>query len=133
MKYLDFAVQSTTFLLAILFLATSYGDHDWLMVVLVAQLALGLWQYLSSLISVLVYPPFHKQKRTHLVISTLYILLLCIGKQEDLHGISFSREVGLLALTVPAWMLGIYYYIITCRWTFLKTKRQSSFLPHQSF
>lgn len=133
MKYLDFGVQSITFILAIFYLADSYGDHDWLMVVLTAQLALGLWQYLSSLISALVYVPFRKQKRTHLVISTLYVLLLCIGKQEDLHGISFSREFGVLAFTVPAWMLGIYYYIITCRWTFLQTKRQSSFLPHQSF
>jgi hypothetical protein len=133
MKYLDFTVQTAILLLTILLLAVSYGELDWPIGILVAQLALGSCQYLSSVISVLVDAPFLKQKKIHLVVSTVYLLLLYVGAQERFHGINFPAEVILPALTIPAWILGIYYYIITWRWTFPKTKRRGSFLPNLSF
>lgn len=101
--------------------------------VLVAQLVLGPWQYLGSLISVVVKAPSAKQKRIHLIVSTIYLLMLYLGTLKHFHGISFPGEVIALTLTVPAWALGIYYYIITWRWTFPKIKRRGSFLPHLSF
>jgi hypothetical protein len=133
MKYLDFTLQTTILLLTILLVAVSYGELDLPIGILVAQLALGSCQYLSSLISVLVDAPFLKQKKIHLVVSTIYLLLLYVGAQEHFHGISFPAEVILPALTIPAWTLGIYYYIITWRWAFPKIKRRGRFLPHLSF
>jgi len=133
MRYVDFAIQTSILLLTISLLAVSYGEHDWLLAVLYAQMALGPWQYISSLISVLARAPFFKQKRIHLIVSTVYLLLLYLGAQENLHGINFPGEFILPALTIPAWILGLYYFSITWRWTFLTTKRRSSFLPHLNF
>lgn len=132
MKYVDFAIQTSILLLTIL-LVVSYGEHDWLLAVLYAQMVLGPWQYISSLISVITKAPFFKQKRIHLIVSTVYLLLLYLGTLENFHGINFPGELILPVLTIPAWTLGLYYFSITWRWTFLSTKKRSSFLPHLNF
>lgn len=130
MKYIDFSVQAV-----ILLLMVAGFVHDpkaWSMSILIAQMVLGPWQYISSLISVIAKAPFMKQKRRHLIISTIYLLMIYAATQKPYQGVIPSDWV-FPAMTIPAWSLALYYFRITCRWTFSKTKSGGNFLPHLSF
>lgn len=131
MKYIDFTLQ--TIILLLTAAGFVYDPKAWVMCILYAQIVLGPWQYFSSLISVITRAPFFKQKRIHLIVSTIYLLLLYLGTLKNVHGISFPDEAIFPAFTIPAWILALYYFAITCRWTFSKTKSGGNFLPHLSF
>lgn len=131
MKYIDFSVQTVILLLTAA--GFVYDPKAWFMCVLYAQMLLGPWQYLSSLISVITKAPFFRQKRIHLIISTVYLLLLYLVTLKNIHGINFPEAARFPALTIPAWTLALYYFRITCHWTFSKTNRGDNFLRHLSF
>lgn len=133
MKYIDFSVQAIILLLTLGGFGFATGPGNYLVILLSAQLVLGPWQYISSLISVVTNAPFARQKRAHLILSTIYLLMLYFCSLKDFHGVTFPPEIVMPALTIPAWCLGLYYFRITWLWTFSKINHGGKFLPHLSF
>jgi len=125
MKYIDFFIQSLMLVVALIILVVSENATP---EILSMQLVVGSWQLLSSLISVGRRARKYKLKTIHLVLSAIYLSILLIIPFPEL-----SRPVALMILMVPAWILSVFYYAITCFAAFPKTSRQSSFLPHTSF
>jgi len=125
MKYIDFFIQSLMLVVALIILVVSENATP---EILSMQLVVGSWQLLSSLISVRRRARKYKLKTIHLVLSAIYLSILLIIPFPEL-----SRPVALMILMVPAWILSVFYYAITCFAAFPKTSRQSSFLPHTSF
>ena len=128
MKYIDFSVQSILFVAVLVIIITSLGGSDTLLLILWMQLFVGPWQLLSSLISVATRSFKHKLKAIHLAISAVYLMCLFLWPFRE-----FSETTTRIVFMVPAWMLAVYYYILTTLTTFQTTRRQSSFLPHTSF
>lgn len=127
MKYIDFFAQSVMFVAVLVIIVAKLGENP-APSMLSIQLIVGTWQLLSSLISVVLRTRMYKLKTIHLVISGIYVSILFIIPFPEL-----SRTVSLIILMVPAWILAVYYYAITCFATFQHKGRQSSFLPHTSF
>ena len=127
MKYIDFFAQSVMFVVVLIIITAKIGENPAPSMVSM-QLIVGTWQLLSSIVSVVLRTRMHKLKTIHLVVSGIYILILFIIPFPEL-----SRTVSLTILMVPAWILAVYYYAITCFATFQHKGRQSSFLPHTSF
>ncbi len=127
MKYIDFFAQSLMFVAVLIIMAAKIGENPAPSMVSI-QLIVGMWQLLSSFISVMLRTRMYKLKTIHLVVSGIYISILFIIPFPEL-----SRTVSLIILMVPAWILAVYYYSITCFATFQHRRRQSSFLPHTSF
>jgi hypothetical protein len=128
MKYIDFSVQSLLFIAALVVIIGNIGGSDAVRVVLWMQLLLGPWQVLSSVISVGIRTRMYKLKVIHLIVSASYLSALFFIPFRK-----FSEVTTLIAFMAPAWTLAIYYYVLTCRDTFQRSTRQSSFLPHTSF
>ena len=127
MKYIDFFAQSVMFVAVLIIIAAKIGENP-APSMLSMQLIVGTWQSLSSLISVGLRTTMYKFKTVHLVISGIYISILLVLPFQEL-----SRTLSLIILMVPAWILAVFYYAITCFATFQFKRRQSSFLPHTSF
>jgi hypothetical protein len=103
-----------------------------IMSLLFVQLYLGCWQFTSSAISVIARAPHFKAKRTHLIVSSIYLLsLFILGSFID--DLNIRSSFFAIYMTVPAWILGIYYYVITWRWTLPKKTGGGKFLPHINF
>ena len=126
-KYIDFTVQSLIMGISLVLILVSIRETDWMLNVLVAQLALGLWQFVSSCTSVSLQSSHWKLKRIHMFSSILYLLLLWGSFQADV-----SYNFVKYFITIPAWSLAIFYYSITWSVTCQK-QRRSSFLPHLNF
>lgn len=134
MKYLDLTVQSVVLLLGVAAAITSLlmGDFNGIAgPILYMQLFLGPWQYIGSLISVVVRAPLYKQKAIHLVVSSLYLLTLILISKSPVSD-SLSGYVVVGGLTVPACALAIYYYTLTWRWA-RQRSHNGKFLPHINF
>ena len=129
MKYLDFGVQTFILTSAIVLLITRYFGTDWLIAILLAQLFLGGWQLLSATISVIVKAEYFKEKRTLLLTCIGYLVILIAGSNSELP---LAGTFLLLFLTVPAWILALSYYVITCRLVF-KRHTSGRFLRHINF
>jgi hypothetical protein len=124
MKYVDFIGQSVL-LTTTLVLAVAFGGSG----ILIGQFFLGTMQIISSLTSVLTNAPFRKKKIVHLVCSVIYLALIALIFANKIFA-SSAISVGLMM--VPAWILALYYYMITWNWAFSDTNR-SKFLPNISF
>ena len=124
MKYIDFIGQAlllvATLVLAMMFLGTG---------ILVGQFLIGVWQMLSSSISLLTDAPFRRQKTIHFISAILYLAVLVLIVTSRAYA---SSLIAGIVLMVPAWVLAIYYFSITWRWAFVE-KRKSKFLPNISF
>jgi len=130
MKYIDFGIQTLILAFAIILLATTWNESDWPLSILFAQLFMGPWQFLSSLVSVITRTELHKEKQIHLFTSIAYLMILVLGSNT---GQSIPKEFTLFFVTVPAWLLAIYYYYLTYRWTFSFQKTNGGFLRHINF
>lgn len=124
MKYIDFIGQAFLLLTTLVLAAVFFGSG-----ILVGQFLLGIWQLLSSIISVLTDAPFRKKKIIHLVSSILYLAALTIIYSQSIFA---STPIAVVLMMVPAWILAIYYFSITWTWTLADTKK-SKFLPNISF
>jgi hypothetical protein len=139
--YIDFAGQTILMMGLLLSLGAAIMGvkyDEWLFLLLCAQMYLGPWQMLSCLISILIKSHGYKQKRIHFVIAILYLITLMLGLWFGSQGaLLFEDETlriaGILALTIPSWVLGIYYYVLTWHIAFPTYKSHSSFLPHTNF
>jgi hypothetical protein len=139
--YIDFVGQTIFMmgaLLSLVIAASGVRYDEWLVILLWAQMYLGPWQMLSCLVSILIKSTGHVQKRVHFVVSILYLTLLTLGVWSGMQGVlpfedKTLRIAGILALTIPSWILGTYYYVLTWRIVFPSRKKHSSFLPHINF
>ncbi|SKC75810.1 hypothetical protein [Ohtaekwangia koreensis] len=131
MKYIDTIAQTLFIAAALVFLFLGIFYHDVRGFIFVCQFFLGCWQVASCIISLIKHPENNSSRRKHLLISVFYILSLFVFGAAISH-YKIPNVYTLIYGTVPAWALGIYYYIITLRWCFPKIKR-SGFLPHLSF
>lgn len=134
-KYVDLIVQTLCIGLAVLLLLTALMGHDpadtdWAMSVLYAQMILGPWQMLSSGISIFTWAPLRRMKIIHFVIAVGYILsLMLLSSLEAVRSETFLNWF----ITIPAWILALYYYFLTWCWVTRANTRHGSFLPHLGF
>jgi CDP-diglyceride synthetase len=117
MKYVDITIQTI-----ILFLtATMMTMYSW-SGLMYGQLFIGIWQMISSVVSVSAGTPNKNLRRIHLLLATIYLILLAIG----------FRNHEFILLTVPPWMLAFFYYTITWKWV-LSDQKKGKFLRNISF
>jgi len=129
MKYIDASIQTMSLLVAVGSLTASIWYRESMLFFLVNQFFMGVWQVLACVISLLVHRDRNDSRRLHITLSGIYLLsLFMLG---GLH-IDFPKWLVITYLTAPAWTLAIYYYAITLRGVFPRTK-QSNFLPHLGF
>jgi len=134
MKYIDFGIQTLIFGFAVVLLIMGITEQDWLIYVFLAQLFMGPWQFFSSLISVLVSAELHREKRVHLVLSSIYLAALFVGSTigQTIEQ-NLSKEAVLLLVIVPPWLLAGYYYFLTYTWAFRLQRHAGTFLRHINF
>jgi len=128
LRQIDFAGQTFFMLIAIgfLFVIPFIGfDYGWMIVPLWAQMYLGPWQMLSCIISILTKDKLYTEKKKHFRISIVYLALLAAGFWLASEGYFPYEEkpkmlIAILVLTVPAWTLATYYYLITWRIVFTR-------------
>lgn len=123
MKYIDLTIQTLLFLAAIILVGMYFGQHEGAAIILLPQMFLGPWQLMGSLASVLLRTREYELKVPHLAISWIYIVVLVVASRA---------HVPMMLLTVPAWMLATYYYVVTWK-VVLHPTHGGKFLPHLSF
>jgi hypothetical protein len=133
MKYFDITVQTILFVIGLYSLNSclqiiEYQPAGWMRDFLWVQLAMGVWQVFSSLGSLLGDSPVKKWKIAHLAISALYIGLLIAFNDRMSSPEGGDDLISILAYTVPAWILALYYYILC--WVGILWKKN---LLHTSF
>jgi hypothetical protein len=133
MKYLDFTIQSIIIVMGLVLLIAFHDAKDLPIAVLAIQLFLGPWQFASSVISVVSRSEYFKIKRTHLIVSSIYLITLVIIPQIGIESTDFLTTLFKIYLTAPAWALATYYYIITWHWALQKGSGGGKFLPHINF
>ena len=112
---------------------------EWVIAILAAQYAMGVWQMVSSLVSVVSRGSAFNSKIRHFLISISYLLLFAflITLSKSLENFyddqGFTWILAAIGFFGPPWMLAIYYYIITWRLVLPRQKKHSSFLPHINF
>lgn len=134
MKYLDLSVQSILLLLGAGGVITQVITGDWSGAggcILYMQLFLGPWQYASSLISVITRAPMLRQKKLHLIASSLYLIVVILISNSPVSN-NFPGYVVIPGLTVIPCTLAIYYYVQTWRWA-RQRSHNGKFLPHINF
>ena len=134
MRYIDFTIQTLIILFGIGILVATWGEPNWPIQLLLAQMFLGPWQVLSSIVGVLGRGAAHKLKRTHLVTSALYFLVIIMASWiGSMLNYEWREIIIAVYLILPPWILALYYYSITWRITFPSQRKDSSFLPHINF
>lgn len=132
MRYIDFTIQSLIMAGGLIFVTGAViSKSDVFAAILIIQLYLGPWQFASSLMSVIARAPHFRARIIHLVVSVFYLLSLVATLNIGSGGapqIAFK-----LYWIIPAWILGIYYYITTWQWALPKKTTGGKFLPHINF
>ena len=133
MKYIDLIAQSL--LLAFGAASALYSIHDekWVMVILMAQFYIGVWQLASSIISLLFDPILRNAKRLHFILSLGYLLSLAVMVVPKIMSSQAAGLFDKLFMTIPAWSLAIFYYFLTWKRILFTRKKSGSFLRHVSF
>jgi hypothetical protein len=122
MKYVDFVCQTVLLIFAVAVLVFILPDRVLPEAMLVPQFFVGVWQIISSVVSVLFKMRAYQLKKWHLFFASIF--LVCLWAMPD---------ISLPILMVPSWILAGYYYAITCIKTFHRKRKTGSFLPHISF
>jgi hypothetical protein len=115
MKKLDFIGQTVIIVLTVLLFLASGG----IPIGLAGILAIGLWQIVSCLISVLSNAPLFYAKIVHLAFSILFAAMYFA--YENKHEMT-DEEAGITFTLIYATpiALAVYYYIVTLEWWFRK-------------
>jgi hypothetical protein len=135
MKYVDLGVQMLCILMALIALAKGLIAKDvdprhWPLLVLFAQAILGPWQMLSSGISIFTWAPLRRLKIIHFVSALVYLASLAILFAFDsVDNASWSQWL----ITIPAWILALYYHFLSWCWVIRANSRHGGFLPHLGF
>lgn len=122
MKYIDFVIQTCIILFSASVLIITVENNTALTTLLIPQLVLGVWQMISSSVSVMFKMRAYQLKRWHLLFAVLYLV-----------AVTSLPVVPLTFLMLPSWLLAAYYYAITGVKTFARRRKNGSFLPHLSF
>src|SRR5688572_8071782 len=103
MKYVDLAIQTLLMLAALVVLIASFFYDDIVGLIAVDQFFLGVWQVAGCVIYLTVDPDNNGYRKSHLMISSIYILSLLIfgAYLSDVSGIVFA-----IYFFVPSWSLG---------------------------
>lgn len=133
-RYIDFTFQTLLFMAAIATLVTAAFAPDTIAVIMIVQFFMGIWQVLSCVLSLILYPNQNNSRRNHIVMAALYVLSLFVFPALLNHDLSiFPEWLIIVYATVPAWSLALYYYWITFTHTFPNRIKRGSFLPNISF
>lgn len=133
-RYIDFTLQTLLFMAALATLITAAFAPDTLVVVMIVQFFIGVWQVLSCVFSMIAYSNQNNNRRNHILIAALYVLSLFVFPALVNHDLSiFPEWVIIVYATVPAWSLALYYYWITITGTFPNRIKRGNFLPNISF
>lgn len=133
-RYIDYTLQTLLFLAAIATLVTAAFAPDTIAVIMIVQFFMGIWQVLSCVFSLILYPNQNNSRRNHIVMAALYVLSLFVFPALLNHDLSiFPEWLIIVYATVPAWSLALYYYWITFTHTFPNRIKRGSFLPNISF
>lgn len=91
---------------------------------LLLQLVLGAWQVSNAVFALMQGDHLYKYKLVHLGVSCMYLVSL----------IAYFSQGNPITLPsfLPAWLLAIYYYVLSCM-GHGRNRRSGSFLPHLSF
>lgn len=124
MKYVDFKVQSGLLITAagLTLVLSVWG-------LMIAQFLIGIWQVISSLISVFTFREFRRAKMWHLGLSVVVIVVNALLWN---HAALLNDFVQFVVFYFPCWSLAIFYYVITWKWYHANSDR-SKFLPNISF
>lgn len=115
MKYIDTAVQSLLWAAMIgMIIPLNFTA------ILLGEFAIGVWQMLSCILSLIFVKTYRRAKAIHLLVSVVCLVLI------------FLDPNGLILWTLP-WGLAIYYTVLTWMWCLKSDARQGKFLPHTSF
>lgn len=117
MKYLDIIIQ-TVLLLLTFALLVPYS----MSALLIGQFCIGVWQMLSSTISVVAGTPNKLLRRIHFALAVIFLIFMYTGLVED----------SVLTFAIP-WALALYYYTITWMWFLSANPKKGKFLPNTSF
>ena len=128
MKKLDFFIQTLLILAAIVALVMTAMDKGNFLFFLMVQFVVGCWQMASSLLSVIFRGSLFKQKLWHFTIAIVYLFSLVLVDQYSSHAMLWS-----LYVTIPAWMLGVYYYGLSWKAAMRTKSDKGNFLPNLSF
>lgn len=132
MKKLDFIIQSGLIGLTACIALIGLFNHELLILCMIGQFFIGVWQYGGALITVILNSANYR--KTYFTLSTMYLLSL-VGSTLLITNNVIHVPPSLFAfyLIIPAWCLAVYYYRLTWRTIFIEQKSQSSFLPHTNF
>ncbi|HEY9047915.1 MAG TPA: hypothetical protein VIN08_18535 [Ohtaekwangia sp.] len=131
MKYIDTFGQSLLVLGGLISVSAGIFINDTLWFFAVCQFFLGVWQVLSCVLILIWHTEKSSARRKYLLITIFYLLSLFAGGKLIPGSFPIPDIIRILYLTIPAWTLGAWYYIITLTGYFPKVKR--GFLPHLSF
>jgi hypothetical protein len=128
---IDFFAQLILLIVAVGSVSILFINREYFVVLMAAQCCIGIEQYFSSLITVIFKASLWRKKRTHLVVSTVYLVLLFAFTFLHIHGIPHS--IILVGVFVLPWALAVYYFVLTCQVNFPAKSNAGHFLPHTSF
>jgi hypothetical protein len=140
MKYLkniDFVGQSIIWLgllggwLVVLVSGEEIGSFFYLG--LIAQLFMGWWQMISSVVFLLLRVEHFKARALHFVSGLICLgaIALAAGVDRELNSVLSTTALLITGVVIP-WCLAIFYYSITWRWMF-PPRPSGKFLRHVSF
>lgn len=134
-RYIDFSLQTLLFMASIVILVTAAFAPDTIGVIMIIQFFMGVWQVLSCVFSLIVYPHQNNSRRNHIVAAGLYMLSLFVFPALlNHHHVNIIPQWLIFSyFTVPAWGLALYYYWITFTGAFPNRIKRGSFLPNISF
>ncbi len=133
MRKFDFIIQSLIIGLGFVFTLSGLfrsGEFYWFFLIY-AQLFLGPWQFVSSLVNYIAALNQPASLYKNLVTIHLYLSVLYLTLTGGLMAL-YNFEPSLSWIMIIPWLLGLYYYVLS----YLKIKRQhryqrrGRFLPH---
>jgi hypothetical protein len=130
MRYIDLSVQSLLFLAGIVLLIVY--RHEPMSAIFLIQLLLAPWQMTSSLISLITKAGQWRQKRIHLALSCLCLMIFFVSENSKTILFENSNLAYVLFLTIPPMTLAVFYYILTWKWV-AERRNKGSFLPNLGF
>lgn len=122
---IDLFVQTLMLICGLALAVTGIFDKDGLIWLLSLQLLVGPWQMISCGISLIVKGPLFREKLTHFVVACSYLFALTYFEFDAAYAFYF--------MTIPAWALAVFYYVLTWKRVLMTRNDRNRFLPHLSF
>jgi hypothetical protein len=125
MRKFDFAMQTLIMAVGLASAITAIFHRETAVFILIVQVVLGVWQMTGCLLSLIFRGSLFRKKLIHFITASVYLGTFSIIEMNPAYVIWY--------LTLPAWALGIYYYIISYKGTIGVNRDRGGFLPNLSF